>query len=30
MAWIVSWLYLRAAAGFDKRAAEVLKDEGSN
>lgn len=26
MAWVVSWLYMRAAAGFDRRAAQVLRD----
>ena len=28
MAWAVAWLYMRAAAGFDRRAAKVLQDAG--
>jgi uncharacterized membrane protein (DUF485 family) len=30
MAWAVAWLYMRAAAGFDRRAAQILKDAGED
>jgi uncharacterized membrane protein (DUF485 family) len=28
MAWVVAWLYVRAAARFDQLAAEVRDEEG--
>jgi uncharacterized membrane protein (DUF485 family) len=30
MAWVIAWLYGRAAARFDRMAKEVLSDEGSS
>ena len=30
MAWIIAWLYVRAAARFDRMAKDVVSDEGSS
>ena len=30
MAWIIAWLYVRAAARFDRMATDVVSDEGSS
>jgi uncharacterized membrane protein (DUF485 family) len=30
MAWIIAWLYVRAAARFDRMARDVVSDEGSS